>query len=422
VTLGRRAFLKLSSAAAIGPCLAPLPSAAPSACQADSTHILRIRAARVELAPGRYITTTTYDGLMPGPLLRAAVGQRTIIDIYNETDAAERIHWHGHNIAMASVSDIPSGSMRRVELRPARPGLYFYHSNRIAAARLDSGLYSGQVGTVLVEPDNSTAAGDPESVVVLKGCEPYLYRTLRGCEVGDKWVTVNGRLPVEQASLPFGSGKHVLLHVLNASATQPHTLELPGHSFEVVALDGCPVPSPARVARLYLSPAERVAAWVAPQQPTAWSVQSQGAQPWDYTQFGCATRDVHSGEPAAVLDIVLSRCEAARSGLNRWLINGTSFSASQPRSLLRLHHGLRYRLRIHNTSDEIVPIHLQRHRLEIVKVDGAPTRGVLKDVVTISPRQEVEVELLADSPGRALLYCSRQLHRDFGLMALVDYT
>jgi FtsP/CotA-like multicopper oxidase with cupredoxin domain len=59
--------------------------------------------------------------------------------------------------------------------------------------------------------------------------------------------------------------------------------------------------------------------------------------------------------------------------------------------------------------------------LEIVKVNRIPTRGVLKDVVTVKPHEDLEVELVADNPGRALLYCCRQLHRDFGLMALVDY-
>jgi FtsP/CotA-like multicopper oxidase with cupredoxin domain len=42
--------------------------------------------------------------------------------------------------------------------------------------------------------------------------------------------------------------------------------------------------------------------------------------------------------------------------------------------------------------------------------------------VTVGPRQQVEVDFVADNRGPALLYCTRQLHRDFGLMALVEYT
>lgn len=367
---------------------------------------------------------------MPGPLLRTAVGQRTLIDIYNETDLPERIHWHGQNIVTSEPHDLPPYSMRRVELTPARAGLYFYHSSRVAGTRLESGLYSGQAGVLLVEQERAMAmedagsasrAGDLESVVVLKGCESYLYRTARGYEVGDRSVTVNGRLPDQRASLPFGSGRPVLLHVLNAGATHSHTLELPGHSFEVVALDGQPVPTPAKVTRLYLSPGERVTARITPQRPAAWVVQSAATEAWDYTQFGCALQSTHSETADTVFDLLLSRHEAARSGFNCWSVNGVSFCATRPRTLFHLRHGLRYQLRIRNTSDAIIPIHLQRHLLEIVKVGRTPTRGVLKDVVTVKPYQDVEVEFVADNPGRAFLYCSRQLQRDFGLMALVDY-
>jgi hypothetical protein len=42
-------------------------------------------------------------------------------------------------------------------------------------------------------------------------------------------------------------------------------------------------------------------------------------------------------------------------------------------------------------------------------------------VVAIGPRQQAEVDLVADNPEPAILYSTRQLQRDFGLMALVDY-
>jgi FtsP/CotA-like multicopper oxidase with cupredoxin domain len=152
-------------------------------------------------------------------------------------------------------------------------------------------------------------------------------------------------------------------------------------------------------------------------EPAEWVVRDPGTEGWDYTRFGTGG----AREPDARLEMVLTRHDAARSGFNSWSINGTSFSASAPRPAFHLRYGLRYRLRIHNTSDEILPLHLQRHRLEIVRVAGTPTAGVLKDVVTLGPRQQLEVDFVADNPRPALFYCTRQLHRDFGLMALVAY-
>jgi FtsP/CotA-like multicopper oxidase with cupredoxin domain len=344
------------------------------------------------------------------------------VDVYNETDSAERIHWHGQDSALDTASYVPPHSMRRMELTPTRPGLYFYHSHLIAAANLDAGLYSGQAGGLLVESDSQHSRFDREWVVVLKECEPFIRRTRRGCEIGYRSFILNGRMPGHGAPVRINSGERVLLHVLNASATEPRSLALPGHLFQVIALDGNPVPSPATVPALQLSPAERISAIVETQaktdEPAEWMVRDPGNAGWDYTRFGSG----RPREPDARLEMVLTRHDAARSGFNSWSINGTTFSATDPRPLFRLRRGLRYRLSIRNSSDEILPLHLQRQRLEIVRIAGKPTAGVLKDVVTLGPRQQMEVDFVADDRGPALFYCTRQLHRDFGLIALIDYT
>jgi FtsP/CotA-like multicopper oxidase with cupredoxin domain len=42
-------------------------------------------------------------------------------------------------------------------------------------------------------------------------------------------------------------------------------------------------------------------------------------------------------------------------------------------------------------------------------------------VVAVPPRQQVEVQFLADNPGPSLFHCHMQLHMDFGFMTLVEY-
>ena len=430
---GRRAFLKLSGVAALGSWLRPLeqtPAAVPSA--PDPTHVLRVRRTQVELSPGRCITTLTFNGQLPAPLLRGTVGEPMRIDICNESDSPERIHWQGQDLRTAESAVIAPGCLSRVELTPQRPGLYLYHSDVIAAARLDSGLYSGLVGGLLVKPRAGPGAVcgglGRERIVVLKEYEPFIQRTARGSEIAYKALTING-LAASDLRIPrIRTGESLLLQVLNASATQAYDLEMPGRSFEVVALDGNPLPRPATVAKIYLGPGERVAARLVtdPQwdcdshraPDPAWSVCNPAVEVWDYSRFGSG----RAAKPDTRLDVVLRRHEAARSGLNRWSINGASYEVTRPYTAFRLAYGLRYRLTINNTSDEIIPVHLQRHRLQITSIDGRRTAGVFKDVVSIGPGQQVEVDLVADSPGRALFYCTRQLHRDFGLMALVDYT
>jgi FtsP/CotA-like multicopper oxidase with cupredoxin domain len=417
-TLGRRAFIKLSGAAALGVCLEPPGATAQDAAAAtDPTHALCIRSGQVELGPGRRLHTATFNGQLPGPLLRAAVGQPLRIDIHNDTDTSEKINWQGQNLFPRDLTPIAARSSRRVEFTPQRAGLYLYHSDVIAAARLDSGLYSGLVGGLLVE---APASGhQAEYVVVLKDCEPFLQRTARGYQIGYKTLTVNGRPHDNEGPWGIDTDGPALLHVLNASATEPYTVEVPGRTLEIVSLDGYRVTRPAKVAQLYLAPGERVTART---QSVALVVRAAGAGPvWDYKRFGTgSTPPVR--RPDATIDIVLTRHEAARSGLNRWFINGHGFSVAHPRTAFHLEYGRRYRLKLRNSSDEVISLHLQRHQLQIVSMEGQPTAGILKDVVALRPRQRLEVDFVADNPGRAFLHSTRQLQRDFGLMAQIDYT
>jgi FtsP/CotA-like multicopper oxidase with cupredoxin domain len=372
--------MQLSGLAAAGACLSPVGFGAESA-----VHVLRIRKSEIELGPGNRFVTTTYNGQFPGPVLRAAVGVPLRVDVFNETDTTEQIHWQGQEPAGGVVA---AHSRRRMEFTPSRAGVYLYHSEVVAGSDLGAGLYSGQSGALLVEPVQ-------DSLIVLKGCGPFMRRTVRGCEVGYSAVTLNGQLP---GTLRASPGELVRLQVLNAGATETYLLELPGHVFEVTAVDGTPLATPVRVGTLQLSPGERVTAQVVVSQPTRWIVR-------ETDRALTFLRGVNTAKPDVTLPIVLARLPAARSGFNRW-------SISRPE--LRVTAGARYRLQIHNTSDEIIPLHLQRHRLQV--------HGVLKDVAVVGPHQRVEVDFEADGRGPALLHCTRQLHSDFGLRAHVDYT
>ena len=61
--------------------------------KADIT--LRIAPVTVELAPDRILSTIGYNGTSPGPVLRMREGKPISIDVINETDTPELVHWHG---------------------------------------------------------------------------------------------------------------------------------------------------------------------------------------------------------------------------------------------------------------------------------------------------------------------------------------
>ncbi len=73
--------------------IAPTASTSTAGGLADFT--VRIAPASIEIAPGHTVRTTTYGGVVPGPTLRMREGVPVTIDVNNETDATDVIHWHG---------------------------------------------------------------------------------------------------------------------------------------------------------------------------------------------------------------------------------------------------------------------------------------------------------------------------------------
>jgi FtsP/CotA-like multicopper oxidase with cupredoxin domain len=62
-------------------------------------YVLRIAASAIEISPKHIVSTITYNGEFPGPLLRFKEGQPTKIEIYNDTDTPEQLHWHGQIVS-----------------------------------------------------------------------------------------------------------------------------------------------------------------------------------------------------------------------------------------------------------------------------------------------------------------------------------
>jgi FtsP/CotA-like multicopper oxidase with cupredoxin domain len=232
--------------------------------------------------------------------------------------------------------------------------------------------------------------------------------------------------------------------VLNASATENIQLALPGHQFEIVALDGNPVPTPRKVSVLALGVAERIDAIVEMNNPGVWIlgtphdddrrdgmgivVEYAGAagkpawiapikSAWDYTQFGRVPL-TPVPPPDETIPMILGKINGGKNAFNRWTINGQPFEQSAP---IELHHGRRYRLAFRNLADDPHPVHLHRHTFEVVRVNGRATAGVMKDTVVVPGFGMVDVDFVADNPGPTLFHCHQTLHMDYGLMRLFRY-
>ena len=468
--LNRRDFLKTTGASLAASTL-PL-RALGAATKADYT--LKIAPTALEISPGVTVKTIAYNGQVPGPILRLKEGVPVTIDVTNAGTNPDIVHWHG--LAIDSRNDgameegspmIAPGSQLRYTFTPRSAGTRWYHTHAGAGddAHYDLGMgtYSGQFGFLMVEGKTGFAAAGAwgqEVFLAIHHWEPHfvpMADTMRatsanapmtsGSDVGYQYATINAHRLGAGEPLRVKQGQRVLMHLLNASATENVELALPGHTFKVLAMDGNPVPRPQSVERLSLAVAERVDAIVEMNTPGVWvlgstlagaramglgvAVEYAGSKGepvwrdpapavWDYTQF--ALPDATAAPDETVTLTFRDVGPQKGSKFDTWTINNKSWPDIDP---IQVHAGKRYRLVFRNGSGDQHPIHLHRHTFEVAEIRTPAGKRVLsglrKDVINVMPLGTVAADFVADNPGDTLWHCHQQLHMDYGFMQLIKY-
>ena len=446
----RRAFLSTMLAASV-------PISDPPA---DIT--LQIQHAQFEVARGRTISTTTYNGTAPGSLVRMQEGVPATVEIINRTNVPEYVHWHGFEVPAELDGTeeenslvVPPGGRLRYEITPLNSGSRYVHSHAMTMHDLSRGVYSGQFAFIYVEPRRNPGRYDQEIFLSTHEWEPRLVPEqedesaeeeddeggVQGAmEVRYGIRSINGKALGHGEPLRVKEGQRVLFHVLNASATENIQLHLPGHKFYVVALDGNPVPCPGYVSVLELGVGERVDALVEMNNPGVWIFGSvaddmrqsglgirleyafrqgnpqqaaAGDLPWDYLRFG---REEANPRPDEVIPMHILRIAPDQHSMERWTINAHRYSDQDaPKVLTR---GQRYRLAFNNRTAEAHPVHLHRYPFELVRVGAKVTSGVLKDVILLQPYQTVDVDFVPRQAGLSLFHCHQQMHMEMGFKRL----
>ncbi len=231
-------------------------------------------------------------------------------------------------------------------------------------------------GFLIIEGTNNPGNYDQEHYLALRDWEPYFTSTAMdnddldasgpqpekpavpdkrpaGMEVASDIFSINDKALGAGEPIRVRSGERVMFHFLNASAIEIRHLALPGHKFNVIALDGNPVATPAEVDVLMLGPGERVDAWVAMNQPGVWIMGApedmvregglgivveyanqrrtpQWTPPpksnWDYTIFG---KPPSQAPPTEKLDMVFEKVPRGAGKFNQFTVNGKPYPHEQ---------------------------------------------------------------------------------------------
>lgn len=468
VALNRRSFLKQSMVAVGVLGFSRL-------VQAQSTGAVReyrlvAAPADIEVAPGRIWNTWAYNGQVPGPTIRATQGERIRVVLENRLDVPTTIHWHGVPLpnAMDGVPDVtqepvPPGGRFIYEFDANVPGTYFYHSH--VGLQLDRGL----LGTLVIEPAEPERLADREFLLLLDDWLPtspddamaaMMVTTpgtgggmmgggmMGGGMAGPASVTeppyagslANGQLGTNAESVSVVRGESVRFRIVNGSAATTHRVGLLGHRLTVTHTDGQAVES-VEVDTLVIGMGERYDVVVRMDNSGTWpllagSVDSAvpgivlpvvyaGKRPtlapvqvWPpsltsgkrLAYSDLRPRDgVAVGSPGRSIPLTLS---AGANGA--WTINGQAYPNAEP---IQVRLGERLRFQFRNMSMLRHPMHLHGHFFQLVDRTTGRVSGPIKDTVIVEPMMgAVDVEWVADNPGRWLMHCHHAYHMEMGMV------
>lgn len=216
-----------------------------------------------EVAPGIMVPVWSYNGTVPGPMIRVKVGDKVRVVCQNELAESTSIHFHGvagvpnaqDGVPYITQPPIAQGETFTYEFTVKYPGLHMYHTHHNAYEQMTKGL----MGLFVVDPaDNPKPYGeDLEIFMVLND--------------GHMGYTINGkRFP---ATEPYVAklGQRVRVRYANVGA-MVHPLHLHGFPMQVVEKDGWPLPQPYTCDTVAIAPGERYDAIVVPDVPGAWAL------------------------------------------------------------------------------------------------------------------------------------------------------
>jgi FtsP/CotA-like multicopper oxidase with cupredoxin domain len=164
----------------------------------------------IEIAPGVFFPAWTYNGTVPGPVIRATEGDLLRVHLVNGGSHPHTIHFHGiHPANMDGVFEIvqPGGQFTyEFEARPA--GMQLYHCH---ASPLKKHIHKGLYGAFIIDPKKPRAPAQ-ELVMVMNG-----YDT--DGDGSNNFYTVNGR-SFYYAKYPITVKRSRLVRIYLANLTE----------------------------------------------------------------------------------------------------------------------------------------------------------------------------------------------------------
>ncbi len=399
-----------------------------------------------EIAPGKQVSAMGYNGQIPGPTIRAHVGDTLVVRLKNQLKEATTIHWHGLRVPakMDGTEEVQApvqpGETFEYRIELTDPGTFWYHPHTNETVQIERGLY----GAIVVEGDQEPTF-DADRLWVLDDMklnrhgeftEPswFLPRWLErhnGREGGA--ILVNGRL---SPTVQMAAGQVERWRFVNAANAKYFRLSLGGRPFLIIGADGGLLEQPVPATEALLTPGERIELAVGPfAEGESFMLE---ALPYERgagkgKQETIARIEVGEGKPSvATLSFPLRQIEplvAGEAEPNQTVIlhgrrswkDGVDFTING-----HMHfHGQDVPVGelqiwdIQNPSMMDHPFHLHGFFFQVLSINGQPPAyRAWKDTVNVPKGGSVRIAWLPDNrPGLWMYHCHILEHAAAGMMA-----
>jgi FtsP/CotA-like multicopper oxidase with cupredoxin domain len=215
---------------------------------------------RWEVLPGEFVEAWTYNGQVPGPLIRVAEGDKIKLNLKNSLPEATVVHFHGpmlpnsqDGVPEVTQPVVEPGQSFSYEFTAQPAGTFVYHTHHNSAVQEPKGLY----GLFIVDPKEQRGPKpDREYFQVIS-------------ELGG-FFTINGKAFPATEPMLANVGERVLVRLVNLGQ-MAHPMHSHGHAFAIVATDGNPVQGPPLIKdTVNIAPGERYDLEITAKMPGTW--------------------------------------------------------------------------------------------------------------------------------------------------------
>lgn len=402
-----------------------------------------------EISDGKVIEAWGFNRQLPGPELRASVGDTLVVRLTNNLNEPTTIHWHGIRLpaSMDGTQDVqkPIAPGEIFEYRFVLPdaGTFWYHAHTNETVQMERGMY----GALIVEGESEPIV-DKERIFLIDDMKLnskneftspgwFLPRSIERHDGRQgNTLLLNGK---ENMLVSMHGGQTERWRFINASSARYFYLTLGGKPFKIIGTDGGLLEYPVMATTALITPGERLDIVVGPFKEG----EEFGIESLAYNRT-----TILKAKNESFASVKVGATKPTKAFMPERLRTIESLAPKNAIVTRRIDMSVRVTIqngdfRINNGSHghdkpvrvgelqvwEIVnlslmdhPFHLHGFFFQVLEENGkTPAYKAWKDTYNLTPKGTIKIAWMPDNrPGRWMYHCHIIEHHAAGMMASFD--